>query len=307
MRTRNLVWLARRAAELAGTHIRAARGGALSIETKRSPVDLVTEVDRRSERIIVEALTSGIPGSRVLGEEYGDGGGRPPETEAGEGSDVRWIIDPIDGTHNFVIGRAYYAVSIGVEVAGELVGGAVHDPETRTTYWADRERAGINDAPMPPVDQLRSFGGVNTAVPFQGFAPCGSGLERLIGLLREHGPIRSPGSLALQIVDVALGRASAALELRGAAPWDIAGALAIARAAGCEVVRLEPAAADAAEDFGLWGSDSYLVARSPEVADRLVPGLRAALSEAEDRAPVSLGDAATREANARCEATAREA
>lgn len=282
MDTRNLAKLARRAAELAGAHVRAASKRSLAIETKRSPVDLVTDVDRTCERIIVDVLTGGLPGSRVLGEEYGSGrgvGAQSPRADPGVASSVRWIIDPIDGTHNFVVGRTYYAVSIGVEVDGELVGGVVHDPATSTTYWADTDLAWIDDTPAQPVSRLPDFRGVNTSVPFQGYAPAPADVEPLVALLREHGPVRSPGSLALQIIDVAVGRTAAAVELRGAAPWDIAGAFAFARAAGCEVVQLAPPSSDAAEGFGHWGSDSYLVARNRALADHLAPRLRAILPD----------------------------
>lgn len=261
----DLARIARDAAEQAGNVIRAAFGTAFRVEHKSSAVDLVTEVDRASEQLITDLLMEAVPGSSVLGEEYGAGGESL--------GDIRWHIDPIDGTQNFVIGRAYFAVSIGIERDGRLIGGAVHDPIHRTTYWATSDRAWTDDARLPSVADHPGHLGVNTGQPFQGLVPAADDLAGYLELLRGLGPVRSPGSIALQIADVATGKSAAAIELMGAAPWDIAGGFALAQAVGCTIVNLAPPV----PGYGAWGAHSFLIARDAMIAERAVPQLRSIL------------------------------
>lgn len=257
-----LARIARDVAEQAGDVIRAAFGTAFLVEHKSSAVDLVTEIDRASEQLITRLLIEAVPGSSVLGEEYGAGG----ETLG----DIRWHIDPIDGTQNFVIGRAYFSVSIGIERDGKLIGGVVHDPIHRTTYWATSDRAWTDDTSMPTVADHRGHLGVNTGQPFQGLIAADDDLADYLELLRDLGPVRSPGSIALQIADVATGKSAVAIELMGAAPWDIAGGFALAQATGCTIVNLAPPI----PGYGSWGAHSFLIARDAEVAERIAPRLR---------------------------------
>lgn len=257
-----LARIARAAAENAGTLIRDAFGTAFRVESKTSPVDLVTEVDRAAEERITEELLLAVPGSAVLGEEYG--------AREGDPDGIRWHVDPIDGTNNFVVGQPYFAVSIGIEIAGRLVGGAVHDPIHRETFWATSTQAWVGDEPLPTVREHPGHAGVLTAQPFQGLEPCDEDLPGYLELLRGFGVVRNPGSFALQIVHAAVGRASAALEITGAAPWDIAGGFAIAQATGCTIVKLAPST----PGYGRWGSHSYLIVRDPDVAERVAPRLR---------------------------------
>src|SRR5829696_7236155 len=105
---------------------RAAEAG-LGVDAKSTPTDLVTEADRASERWLVERLAALRPDDAVLGEEGADRTG---------GSGVRWLVDPIDGTVNFLYGLRPYAVSLAAERHGQVVAGCVHDPTSGDTFTA---------------------------------------------------------------------------------------------------------------------------------------------------------------------------
>lgn len=257
-----LARISREVSEEAGVLIREAFRTAFHVESKSSPIDLVTEVDRAAELLIRERLLTAVPGSAVLGEEFG--------AQTGDEDGIRWHIDPIDGTNNFVIGQPYFAVSIGAERGGLLVAGAVHDPIHRETYWATSTQAWSDDEALPTAAEYPGHPGLLTSQPFQGVTPRDEDLPGYLELLKSFGVVRNPGSFALQILHVAIGRSGAAFELAGAAPWDIAGALAIAQATGCTIVPL----ADRTPGYGQWGAHSYLVTRDPALADRVAPRLR---------------------------------
>src|SRR3954451_2930304 len=124
----NAVDLARGAAELAG-ELRAA--AITDVSTKSTRTDVVTEGDKATERYVVEALHERRPGDRVLGEESG-------ESARDGGTGVRWILDPIDGTVNYLYGLPQYAVSLAAEVHGEVVAGVVRNAATGDEWTALR-------------------------------------------------------------------------------------------------------------------------------------------------------------------------
>src|SRR6266498_5720036 len=103
--------------------------GKLDFGTKSSPTDVVTVMDTASERLIIDALRVARPGDGVLGEEGADDAGA---------TGVRWIVDPIDGTVNYLYGIPQWAVSIAAEVEGEVVVGVVHNPVYAETFCARR-------------------------------------------------------------------------------------------------------------------------------------------------------------------------
>src|SRR5207253_3534596 len=104
-------------------------GRARRIEAKDSPINLVTEMDRRAEAIIVDRLRREFPDDAILAEESGASGGR---------SGRRWIVDPLDGTTNYAHGVPIFAVSIALEERNRIVLGAIHDPNQRETFVAER-------------------------------------------------------------------------------------------------------------------------------------------------------------------------
>src|SRR3954463_1150714 len=101
------------------------------VQTKSTDTDVVTAADKAVERQVIEALRAERPGDAVLGEEDGDSATR------GDGGAVRWILDPIDGTVNYLYGLPQYAVSLAAEVDGAVVAGVVHNPVTGDEWTGD--------------------------------------------------------------------------------------------------------------------------------------------------------------------------
>ena len=108
------------------------------VQTKSSPTDIVTEMDRRSEELITSRIRAHRPGDAVLGEEGGQTAGGPAGdgTDAGQPGRVRWIVDPLDGTVNYLYGLRDWAVSIAAEVDGTVVAGVVEVPRHGERFTA---------------------------------------------------------------------------------------------------------------------------------------------------------------------------
>lgn len=220
--------LERLAVDLAGGAadlVRAARLQPLSVRSKSTATDLVTTADRDSERWLVEQLARHRPADSILAEEGG--------AHAAGTSGVRWLLDPIDGTVNFVLGLPHYAVSVAAEVNGVAVAGAVCSPTSGELFHA---RAG-GGAFLGPT---RLHG--PRAVPLQravigtGFGYDGQLRARQAGvvaaLLPRVADIRRLGSASLDLCAVAAGRLDGYFEA-GLNPWDYAAGALIAGEAGC--------------------------------------------------------------------------
>ena len=227
-----LVELAREVAVEAADRIRRARDGGVEVaQTKSSDLDVVTAADQAAERLIHERLASARPDDGFLGEEGHDSTGT---------SGVRWVVDPIDGTVNYLYAIPEYAVSIAAQVDGRSVAGVVVNGATGTVYaatlggGATRDGQPIRVRPAPEELQhtlvLTGFGYVREVREHQ--AAC---VARLLPRIRD---IRRMGSCALDLCRVAEGRADAYVE-EGPQPWDhAAGGLVVREAGGaCEVLR----------------------------------------------------------------------
>ena len=224
----DLLALARRAAGAAGAMIAGAV--ATDVATKSSPTDMVTEVDRGSERLIVDTITAERPDDGFFGEE----GARRPGT-----SGVRWIIDPLDGTTNFLYRFPAYSVSIAAEVDGDIVAGAVHDVVHRCTYTATKGGGAFRDDMPLAVSGAPTLA---TALIATGFAYAPEvrveqavALTHLLGRVRD---IRRGGSAALDLCWVAAGHVDAYYE-RGLNIWDLAAGKLIAAEAGAWVDEID--------------------------------------------------------------------
>ncbi|SMB92979.1 inositol monophosphatase family protein [Deinococcus hopiensis] len=216
------------AAQAAGTIHLAHLGRALNIRSKSSFNDLVTEVDALAEAAIRGVIAATYPDHSVLGEEEGLGGG------AGVGA-ACWIVDPLDGTVNYAHGYPVFCASVGLELDGERVVGAVFDPSRGELFTATRgggaflngEAIGVSATPTLTTPAL-----VATGFPY------GTGGERNFALverlLRLGVPIRRPGAAALDLCNVACGRMDAFWEL-GLKPWDSAAGSLIVEEAGGQV------------------------------------------------------------------------
>ena len=192
-------------------------------DTKSSTTDVVTEADRASEELIRRLLLAARPDDAILGEEGDDHAGT---------SGVRWIVDPIDGTVNFLYDLPQYAVSIAAEWQGEIVAGAVINVPSGVEYAAARGHGSTRDGvPLrvrtaPPMRErliLTGFGYLREVRVHQ--AAC---LARLLPEIRD---IRRIGSSALDICHVAEGSADGYVE-EGAQPWDWAAASLVLTEAG---------------------------------------------------------------------------
>jgi myo-inositol-1(or 4)-monophosphatase len=198
----------------------------IDVETK-SANDFVSEVDRSAEREILYHLGKAYPDHAFLAEESGSSGN--PE------SDYRWIIDPLDGTTNFLRGIPHFAVSIACEFRGKIEHAVVLDPVRREEFLASRGRGAQLNGRRIRVSKLASLDGalLGTGIPFKArqtehLPAYTKSLETLAG---SCAGIRRAGSAALDLAYVAAGRLDAFWEI-GLAPWDIAAGSLLVREAG---------------------------------------------------------------------------
>ncbi len=222
----DLLALAVRLAEAAGDLLVDQRPDRLQIGTKTTPTDVVTEMDRAAERLVLDGIRAERPGDAVLAEESGG--------EAG-GSGVRWVVDPIDGTVNYLYGIPDFAVSIAAEVDGQVVAGAVRDPSKRLTYTAVAGAgAACNGTPLR-CSAVTDLAQALVATGF-GYAAARRAKQSrvLTSVLPAVRDIRRIGAAALDLCAVAAGRVDAFYE-RGLSPWDLAAGGLVAREAGARV------------------------------------------------------------------------
>jgi myo-inositol-1(or 4)-monophosphatase len=211
-------------AEGAAALVRRLRSDHLSVAAKSTATDLVTDVDRATERWLVDELARRRPGDAILGEEGGRHAGR---------TDVRWLLDPIDGTVNFVLGIPHYAVSVAAEVDGVVVAGAVANPVSGETYRAragggaylgEQRLTGPREVPLQRAVVATGFGydaGLR-ARQVAAVAP----------MLPQLADIRRLGAASVDLCFLAAGRVDAYFEA-GLNPWDHAAGGLVAAEAGC--------------------------------------------------------------------------
>ncbi len=255
-----LLELARTVALAAGQLLVSRDVRATVVATKSSPTDVVTEADQAAEALIRERIGAVRPGDRILGEEGGEApaGSGPAEGEAGEGegweggaTSVRWIVDPLDGTVNYLYGLPDWAVSVAAEEAGTVVAGAVFVPRRGELFSATLGQGawlrpaapagpGGNDVPAVRLTCNRDVP-LSHALVATGFGyEEGQRLvqaEVLRGVLPRVRDIRRGGSCAVDLCSLASGRVDAFYE-RGVNLWDIAAGGLIAAEAGARVTGL---------------------------------------------------------------------
>ena len=213
------------------------------VDTKSSPTDVVTEMDRRAEALITEWIRAIRPGDTVLGEEGGQTvGGSRGSAAAGDRARVRWVVDPLDGTVNYLYGLPDWAVSIAAEVDGTILAGVVEVPRFGETFTAVAGQGAWlhRDGNFATASALRYNSGValGQALVGTGFG-YDSGRRQVQGevvaaLLPHVRDIRRGGSAAVDLCSVAAGRIDAFFE-RGLNYWDYAAGGLIAREAGALV------------------------------------------------------------------------
>jgi myo-inositol-1(or 4)-monophosphatase len=227
-----LLALAETTAHEAGAALREAFGRALAVSAKSTPTDLVSEADVATERLIRERLVAARPDDAIMGEEGDD---RPGSTG------LRWVVDPLDGTVNFLFGIPEWSVSIACEDAHGTLLGVVHDAMRGETWSATRDGDAMLDG--RPVSASRRTE-LATALVATGFgydadvrAAQAAVVARLLPRVRD---LRRMGSAALDLAWTAAGRYDAYYE-RGVKHWDTAAGALLCERAGLVVRPLAPA------------------------------------------------------------------
>ncbi len=220
--------IAVRAARRAGSIINRAslESGGLQVRSKQAN-DFVTEVDRAAEAAIIEAVQKAYPEHAILGEESGELGPNAGKAE------YRWIIDPLDGTTNFIHGFPQYCVSIGVEHRGALAHAVIYDPSRNELFTASKGRgAFLNDRRIRVSKCLKLQDAlVGTGFPFKELSRADLYLKQLKALMEKSSGVRRAGAAALDLAYVACGRLDAFWEL-GLMPWDMAAGVLLIQEAG---------------------------------------------------------------------------
>lgn len=224
-----LLTLAREVVRPAAELARSMRTrGVEQVATKSTDTDVVTAADRAVEEQVRSALAKARPDDIVLGEEFGGAHGV-------RRSATRWILDPIDGTVNYLYDLAQYAVSIAAQVDGRTVAGVVHNPADGQTWTASSGAGAQLDGRPIAVSAQQDLAQSLVATGF-GYAAARRAaqvrtLQQVIVQVRD---IRRAGSAAIDLCNVACGRLDAHYE-RGLNPWDHAAGALIAREAGARV------------------------------------------------------------------------
>jgi len=221
-----LITIMDKAARKAGIRLRRDFNEVDALQVSRKgPADFVSNADRQAERTIREILTHARPDWGLLMEEEGE--------VVGADADHRWIVDPLDGTSNFLHGLPHFAVSIAVEERGEVVAGLVYQPLTDESFWAERGKgAWLQDRRLrvsargDMADAL-----IATGIPFSGHGNVVNFEKIMTKVMPEVAGIRRFGSAALDLAWVAAGRYDGYWE-SDLKHWDVAAGILLVREAG---------------------------------------------------------------------------
>jgi myo-inositol-1(or 4)-monophosphatase len=265
------VFVRRRRSEVFGADARA--GPSEAVKTKTTPTDPVTVVDTETERLLRDRLAQKRSGDPILGEE----GGGPADPSATADGAVTWVLDPIDGTVNFLYGIPAYAVSVAAQIDGVSVAGAVADVAAGRVYSAAAglgarftDEQGVHPLHCSAVDELSvALLGTGFGYSQQRRTAQAALLARLLPAVRD---VRRIGAAALDLCMVAAGRLDAYYE-HGLKVWDCAAGALIAAEAGARVLLPEAGESD---------GGSLVLAAAPGIVDELL----SALSQFDGLAPI---------------------
>lgn len=227
--------VASQAAVAAGSILARHVGRPKRVETKRSAIDLVTEIDRASERLIDRIVRRAYPAFGFFGEEQGE---RRSKTS------YRWIVDPLDGTNNFVHGFPFFGVSIGLEGDGRMLVGVIYDPLRRELFVATKGGGAWLNGRRIHVSPTRALGHslVSTGFSSKFLKQTQPYLRWFQTLQRSSHGVRRMGSTVISLAAVACGRLEGFYE-RDLWPWDIAAGMLLVQEAGGRVTNLAGAPA----------------------------------------------------------------
>jgi myo-inositol-1(or 4)-monophosphatase len=227
--------------------------------------DFVSEADRHAEAEIIAVIRKAYPGHGVLAEESG--------TDPGDSDEFQWIIDPLDGTTNFLHGFPQFAVSIGLKHKGRLEQAVVYDPLRQELFTASRGSGAFLDNRRIRVSRQTTLDGalLGTGFPYKNQRHLDAYLSMFRALIVDTAGIRRPGSAALDLAYVAAGRLDGFWEI-GLNPWDMAAGVLLIHEAGGLVGDLA-------------GGHSYLengniVAATPKLFPAMLREIRPCLGEA---------------------------
>lgn len=228
---------------------------------RKAPADFVSAADLRAEQTLFEALTKARPGYSFLGEERG----------LIEGTDKThtWIVDPLDGTTNFLHAIPHFAINIALQREGQVVAAVTYNPISNELFWAEKGKGCyVNDHRLRVAARTRLDESVlATGIPFLGHGQHARFLKELHGISQRVAGVRRFGSAALDLAWVAAGRYDGYWE-RDLKPWDIAAGLLMVSEAGGKVTD-----ADGGEDMLTQGT---VVAGNLDIHPLLLERLRAA-------------------------------
>ncbi|WP_430421979.1 inositol monophosphatase family protein [Phenylobacterium sp.] len=195
---------------------------------KKAPADFVSAADLKAEQVLFEALTKARPGYGFLGEERG----------MIEGSDKthRWIVDPLDGTTNFLHAIPHFAINIALEREGVVVAALTHNPITNDTFWAEKGKGCfVNDKRLRVAARKHMDEAVfATGIPFLGHGQHATFLKELHQISQRVAGVRRFGAASLDLAWVAAGRFDGYWE-RDLKPWDLAAGVLLVTEAGGKV------------------------------------------------------------------------
>lgn len=238
------------AAQKAGKAVKRDFGEVENLQvSKKGPSDFVTASDKKCEQTLYEELSKARPGYGFLGEENG----------FIEGTDKthRFIIDPIDGTSNFIHAIPHFAISIALEREGALVAGVVYNPITDDVFWAETGKGAWRGEYRLKVSGRKTLGDslLATGVPWRGVQGHGQFFKELHSFTQKVAGIRRFGSAALDLAWVAAGRYDGFWE-RNLKVWDLAAGVVLVREAGGQCIDID------GNDFTQTGN---LIAANPHI------------------------------------------
>ena len=252
--------IAVKAARRAGSIINRAalEGGALEVKAKNKN-DFVTQVDKAAEQAIIGIIRTAYPEHSILAEESGNTPGARPE--------YLWVIDPLDGTTNYIHGFPQYCVSIALEYRGTLTQGVVYDPGKNELFTASRGRGAFLDDRRMRVSKCTRLQDalVGTGFPYKEVSRLDLYMRQLRTMMTSSAGVRRAGAAALDLAYVAAGRLDAFWEM-GLSRWDMAAGALLIQEAGGMVADLQGGA-----DFLDRGE---IAAATPKVLPELLAALR---------------------------------
>lgn len=215
------------AAKEAGKFLKMNLGKVKNIERKKEEINLVTEIDKGSEKKIIEHIKNKFPNHSILAEESG---------ETSKTSEYKWIIDPLDGTTNYTHSFPVFCVSIALEYKGEVILGVVYDPNLDELFYAEKGKGAFLNGKKISVSKtdklIKSM--LATGFPYNVKENPDNCIEHFVNFLMEAQAIRRLGSAALDLVYVACGRLDGFWEVN-LNPWDVAAGKIIIEEAGGKI------------------------------------------------------------------------